>query len=210
MLYRHSLNWIASSHLWVHVQRNERPAHLTRGQTWGSQSLPPTLMNHPPNTTGKTPLVRSSNKHNASPGGCKFQFSRNKVERWSFFLDGKSFPRCCEEQHSYILQFIERWWTVTKAHSPQVKSLLLQDWFYQRPTAINHILIELQPQNVQRHSSISNGKRKRKKAYKQQLSWLSFSQYYASFSLVYLVPKLISHTEQESGSQMHYISASII
>lgn len=47
-------------------------------------------------------------------------------------LDGKSFLWCCEEQHSYMLQFTERLWTVTEAHSPQVKSLLLQDWILAR------------------------------------------------------------------------------
>lgn len=38
-----------------------------------------------PTQRGKTPLVRSSNKHNASPGGCKLHFSQNKEEKWFFF-----------------------------------------------------------------------------------------------------------------------------
>lgn len=53
-------------------------------------------------------------------------------QRVIIFLDGESFLRFCEEQHSYPLQFTRRLWTVTKGHTFQVKSVLIQDWTLQR------------------------------------------------------------------------------
>lgn len=102
-----------------------------RGKTRGSQPSPPTLMNQPHSTGGKTPLVRTSNKCNTSWRLQITIFSEQSGEV-IIFLDGKSFLSCCEQQHSYRLQFTERLRTVTEAHTPQLKSLLLQDWILAR------------------------------------------------------------------------------
>lgn len=88
-------------------------------------------MNQPAYMGGKTPLVGTGNMQCFSWRLQITIFSEQSGEV-IIFLDGKSFLRCCEEQHSYILQFTERLWTVTEAHTPQVKSLLLQDWILAR------------------------------------------------------------------------------
>lgn len=75
-----------SSHLWAKCREmNYLPTWLGAKHEGASPCLLLLWTSHP-TQWGKTALVRSSNKHNASPAGSKLQFSWNKEEKWSFFF----------------------------------------------------------------------------------------------------------------------------
>ena len=173
-IFKHTCGEASHLPIWTAAKHKGANPHLL-----------PRLTSHPAQE-GKTPLARTGNKRNDSPGGCKLQFSQNKVGKRQFFWMANPFWGAVRSSTAIYCNLQKDYELWPKPILCKLNHFLYRTEFYQRPTAINHILREQEPQNIQQQSSISNGKRKRKKEYKEKLSWLSFSENYSSFSLVYL------------------------
>lgn len=138
-------------------------------------------------------------------------FLRTKWGSDNFFLDGKCFLRCREEQHSYTLQFIERLRTVTEAHTPQVKSLFLQDWILARDLLQSIPFSENKNCGTYSGRAASQlGRGKGKRIQGEIVITFVFWVLFFLFTCFSCAKILISNVKQKSRSQMHYISALII